>query len=189
MTAAELILAYRIAPDQELSPDLSNVFKFNPIRGSDGRTMDANLEIRTEIVEELLHDFSKLDIHLIRQLFSEEMKCELATQQHDNLYQLCYYLYDIGDLQDIFIIYDAKFNAKNMDVGSMLDREMITVGHEVDDVIMYVQEEFENNPKLRDQYPNILVALNGLKENPDYESAKAYSKFIKGYFFGHDNTE
>src|SRR5436190_17754520 len=116
MTAAELILAYRIAPVQESSPDLSNVFKFNPIRGSDGRTMDANLEIRTEIVEELLHDFSKLDIHLIRQLFSEEMKCELATQQHDNLYQLCYYLYAIGYLQDIFIIYDAKFNAENMDV-------------------------------------------------------------------------
>jgi hypothetical protein len=186
MTASELISAYRKLPNHGSALDLAGSFEFKPISSIDGRSMDANLEFRTEIVEQLIHDFSKADIHLIRQLFAEEMKCELATQQHDNLYQLSYYLYDIGDLQDTFIIYDAKFNPNNMDVGLELDREMITVGHEVDDVIKYVQEEFKNNPKLANQYPNILAALHGLKEFPDYESTEAYSKFIKGYFFGHD---
>jgi len=186
MTASELISTNRKLPNQGSSVNLADSFEFKPISSINGRSMDANLQFRTEVVEELLHDFSKGDIDLIRQLFAEEMKCEFATQQHDNLYQLCYYLYDIGDLQDIFIIYDAKFNANNMDVGLGLDREMITVGHEVDDVIKYVQQEFKNNPNLANRYPNILAALNGLKDFPDYESTEAYSKFIKGYFFGHD---
>jgi hypothetical protein len=186
MTASELISTYRQLSDGKPSLELFDSFSFKPIDNNGGDSLDVNLAFRTEIVEALLHDFSKDDIHLIRQLFTEEMKCELATQRHDNLYQLCYYLYDIGDLQDAFIIYDAKFNAKNMDVGCMLDREMMTVGHDVDDVIKYVQHEFKNNPTLENQYSNILTELNGLKEFPDYENTEAYSKFIKGYFFGHD---
>ncbi|WP_153799505.1 hypothetical protein [Foetidibacter luteolus] len=188
MTASELISAYRELPNQGSLLHLTSSFEFKPVSTTDGHLMDANLEFRAEIVESLLHDFSQAEIHLIRQLFAEEMKCELATHRHDNLYQLCYYLYDIGDLQDTFIIYDAKFNANNMDAGLGLDREMICVGHEVDDVIKYIQEEFKANPKLANQYPKILTELNGLKEFPDYESTEAYSKFIKGYFFGHDTA-
>jgi len=61
---------------------------------------DENLKLRTEIVDSLLNDFSNDDIELIRNLFDEELKCELKTQIHDNLYQLSFYLYKIGNLKD-----------------------------------------------------------------------------------------
>ena len=187
MTVKELISASRELGGRDLPDSTIDAFSYNPIFEG-GKLSDANLNFRTELIKELLHDFSKADIVLIRHLFAEEMKCEIATRQHDNLYQLCYYLYYIGDLQDTFILYDAKFNTTNMDVGTMLDREMITVGHEIDEVIEYVQNEFDKNPELKRRYSGILDALDELKEFPDYPDQEAYKKFIKGYFWGHDNV-
>jgi len=63
---------------------------------------------------------------------------------------------------------------------------MITVGHNVDEVINYVQEEFKKNPELQAKHPGILAELYDLKTFPDYDSIESYRKFIRGYFFGHE---
>jgi hypothetical protein len=183
MTAAEIISVSRQLNGKDLPADLVTCFAFK----ADNSRDDFNLDIRTQIVEALLADFSIADINLIRKLFDEELKSEMATQRHDNLYQLCFYLFHLGQLADTFILYDAKFNAKSMDVGCMLDREMITVGHNIDEVVEYVKTRFRD-PTLKEKYSGILEELNSLKEFPDYESIDAYHLFIRGYFYGHENV-
>ena len=184
MTAPKIISLSRLLNGKDLPADLVTNFAFK----SDNSRGDFNLDIRTQIVEALLADFSIADIKLIRTLFDEELKSEIATQRHDNLYQLCFYLFHLGQLADTFILYDAKFNTNNMDVGCMLDREMITVGHDVDEVIEYVEATFQANPTFKEKYAGIIKELNGLKEFPDYDSIDAYHLFIRGYFYGHDNV-
>lgn len=149
---------------------------------------DANLDFRKDVVKLLLNDFSLADIALIRKLFAEEVACEKATTRNDNLYQLAFYLFSLGQIEDTFILFDAKFNATGMDAGSMLDRTSITVGHEVEEVIDYVQKEFEKSPSLEQKYPRILDELKSLQEYPDYSSVTSYSNFIRGYFYGHKNV-
>ena len=184
MTVAEIISVSRQLNGKDLPVDLVTSFAFK----ADNSRGDFNLDIRTQIVEALLADFSIADINLIRTLFDEELKSEMAIQRHDNLYQLCFYLFHLGQLADTFILYDAKFNAKNMDVGFMLDREMITVGHNIDEVIEYVEMRFRDSPTLKENYSGILEELNGLKEFPDYENIDVYHLFIRGYFYGHHNV-
>jgi hypothetical protein len=184
MTVAETISVSRQLNAKDLPANLVASFAFK----ADNSRGDLNLDVRTQIVEALLADFSIADIHLIRTLFDEELKSEMATQRHDNLYQLCFYLFHLGQLADTFSLYDAKFNATNMDVGCMLDREMITVGHSIDVVVAYVEARFRDSPRLKERYSGILEELNGLKEFPDYESIDDYHLFIRGYFYGHENV-
>ena len=182
MTASELISTFRQSASSDTLTDLTQYFAYKPELKDDGYPFDTNLEFRTEVVEALLYDFSLSDIKLIRKLFDEEMKCELATRLHDNLYQLCFYLYDLGQLEDTFILYDAKFNAPNMDVGAMLNREAMTVGHEIEEVIDYVESEFSKHPELKEKYPTILDELNVLLEYPNYDNIKDYGQSIRAYF-------
>ena len=185
MTAQELIDTYRRSPNEQTVKDLSIHFQFESVI-QDDIPADSNIELRTEVVNELLDSFSIADILLIRSLFKEEVNCDRATWGHANLYQLCFYLYSLGQLEDTFILYEAKYNAPNMDTGTMLDKESITVGHEIVEVIAYVETRFEKEPTLMAQYPNMLADLKDLQLNPDYDSVATYSKFIKGYFFGHE---
>jgi hypothetical protein len=180
MAPAELIAAIRQS-NADIIPDVFvALYKFSPVEGEE-QTYDANLKYRTAVVEELLPDFSLQDIHLIRSLFHEEMECEAYLWRHDNLYQLCYYLYELAQLEDVFILYDAKFNAHNMDVGTMLDREMILLRHEPQKVMQYVADRFIADPDLEIQYPKILMDLQGLIDYPDNDVA-SYTENIGRYF-------
>lgn len=185
MTASELIQSFRQTSKKGSLDSLKALFSFRSITNENGLIEDSNLNFRIRVVEGLLYDFSLADIYLIRDLFNEEIRCELATRRHDNLYQLCFYLYSLGQLEDTFILYDAKFNAPNMDVASMLDGYAITVGHEIDEVISYVEGEFIKNPLLEDRYPTIINELKDMQEYPSYDSVETYTNFIKGYFLGH----
>jgi hypothetical protein len=137
-------------------------------------------------VDALLPDFSLADYELIQVLFAQEMKCEAAIWRHDSLYQLCFYLYELGQLPDTFRLYEAKFKATNMDVGVLLDREMLTVGHEVPEVVAYVEQIFTQEPTLRVRYPTLLKELRELLEYPDYTSRAQYRASIRDYFYGHE---
>jgi len=185
MTPSELIAFYRQASPAEVLPKVVEYFSFQPGPPEQGYLTDIHLAFRAELVEALLSDFSLTDLALIRALFSEEMACEAAIQRHDNLYQLCFYLYELGQLEDAFRIYEAKFLARNMDVGMLLDREMMTVRHEVEEVIRYVETVFLYQPELQARYPTILQELDELLTEPDYDSREAYRTFIRGYFYGH----
>jgi hypothetical protein len=185
VTPAELIAAYRQAAPTEALPATTSPFSFQPGPVEYGYPTDVHLAFRTEVVEALLPDFSLADIGLIRAVFREEMACEAAIQQHENLYQLCFYLYELGQLEDSFRLYEAKFLAKNMDVGVTLDREMMTVRHEVATVVGYVEAVFRQQPALQTRYPTILHELDELVMHPDYTPVEAYHTYIRGYFYGH----
>ncbi|WOI23492.1 hypothetical protein [Nonlabens ulvanivorans] len=174
MTASEIIEKSRV--NGFSATTLTEHFGFN--KSSDLGIADENLELRTEIVDALLIDFSNADIELIRLLFDEELKCELETRRHDNLYQLSFYLYNLGNLGDVYRIYTAKFEAKNMDVGATLDRSMLYMSHKIDEVIEFVEKD-DSKKKTE-----LLNTLYSLKTNPDYESEKSYKEFINRYFRG-----
>jgi hypothetical protein len=150
-----------------------------------GYSTDSNLEFRAAVVDALLPDFSLADYRLIQVLFAEEMKCEAAIRRHDSLYQLCFYLFELKQLPDTFCLYEAKFKATNIGVGFLLDREMILVGHEVPEVVAYVQLAFTAEPHLQACYPTLLEELYELVEYPDYESHAQYRDDIQSYFYGH----
>ncbi len=175
MTANEIIENSRTKGFSTTS--LTEYFGFK--KSSDLETVDENLVLRTEIVDALLSDFSNVDIGLIRLLFDEELKCELETRRHDNLYQLSFYLHNLGNLKDVYRIHTAKYDAINMDVGILMDREMLYLNHGIEEVINFVKKDNSKNQ------PDVLQTLIELKENPDYESEETYFTFINGYFYGH----
>ena len=177
MTASEIIEKSRVKGYSVT--DLNEYFGFK--KSLDIETADENLELRTEIVKTLLADFSNSDIELIRLLFDEELKCELSTKRHDNLYQLSYYLYELGNLTDVYRIHTAKYDATNMDVGILIDREMLYLNHGIEEVINFVKNDNSKNQT------DVLQTLIELKENPDYESEETYHKFVNGYFFVHES--
>jgi hypothetical protein len=186
MDAPNFIAVYRQpAPTTSLA-QLAALIAFEPGKPEFGYPTDKNLEFRAAVVDALLPDFSLTDYELIQVLFAEEMKCEAAIRRHDSLYQLCFYLYELGQLPDTFRLYEVKFKATNMDVGILLDREMITVGHEVPEVVAYVQEVFTKEPPLRARFPTLLEELHELVEQPDYESRAQYRASIQEYFYGHE---
>lgn len=189
MNAADLITAFRQPTSYASTAELTTYFSFQPWQAQYGYATDANQLFRAIIVDALLPDFSLIDHRLIQALFAEEMKCEAATRQHESLYQLSFYLYELGQLEDTFRLYEAKYCTQNMDVAILMDREMITVRHEVPDVIRYVEAEFLREPLLKARYSTILEELRGLLEQPDYTSLEDYRVFIRGYFYGHENKD
>lgn len=189
MTAADLIAAFRQPTSYASISELTTYFVFQPWQPQYGYATDANQLFRAIIVEALLPDFSLTDQRLIQALFAEEMKCEAATRQHESLYQLSFYLYELGQLEGTFRLYEAKYCTQNMDVAILMDREMMTVRHEVPDVIQYVETEFMREPLLKARYPTILEELRGLLEQPDYSSVEDYRTFIRGYFYGHEDED
>jgi len=185
MSARELISACRQSNGGVLLPSLLTRFTFKPVENQEGDLEDVNLTFRTEIMEALLYDFTKADHPLIKAIFTEEVKCENETWVHSdnlNLKQLCFYLYTIGDLEDVFDLYAAKYQTRDMDVACMLDRDMITLGHEVDRVIEFVTNKFESDATLKEKYSKILWVLNDIKANVYH--TEGYTKFVNHYFLG-----
>lgn len=182
MGASEIILAYRQSSNNELIPSLIPYFAFKPVENQEGELEDDNLAFRTEITEAFLYDFTKIDRPLIKAIFTEELKCEEETWRHDNLHQLCFYLYIIGDLEDVFDLYAAKYHATHMDVGCVLDRDMITLGHEVNKVIEFVTSKFDSDASLKEKYSKILWVLNDIKS--EVYHSDGYTNFINQYYLG-----
>ena len=188
MTPKELIAQTRLLETTEIPNHLVDTFAFKPSEPLGETSQDLNIDFRIQVVEELLNDFSIKDLALIRQLYKEELDCEELIWRHDNVYQLSYYLVELGQLEDCFLIYKAKYQINHMDISLMMDREMLTVGQDVDDVILFVKQKFTENSEIEKDYEGILEQLINLKENP-IRSSKEYKKFIKGYFFGHEPIE
>ncbi len=188
MTPKELIAQTRLLDSTELPKYLVDQFAFKPTEPLEETSIDLNADFRIEVVEELLHDFSIKDLTLIRQLYREELACERLIWIHDNIYQLSYYLFQLGQIEDCFLIYEAKYQIKHMDIAIMMDREMLTVGLNIDKVILFVQQTFSDNPEIKEKYHGMLEELIDLKENPDCDSEE-YKKYIRGYFWGHENQE
>jgi hypothetical protein len=185
MEPSAIISAYRDAKQDDEISHVSRYFSFTPVGPLVGGGVDANLEVRTELTEALLNDFSLRDIRLIRDMIREEIDCERAVWKHDNLYQLSFYLYSLGQIEDTFLLYEAKYGTRHMDASTMQDQYSISVGHEPDEVIAYVQQRFDRDPGLKENYPNIIRQLESIRDDKEHGSIAEYSTFISGYFFGH----
>ena len=188
MTPKELISQTRLLETSEIPKYLVDTFAFNPTEPLGETSIDLNVDFRIAVVEELLNDFSQKDLALIRHLYKQELACERLIWRHDNIYQLSYYLFELGQIEDCFLIYEAKYQIRHMDIATMMDREMLTVGHDIDKVISFVSQKFKDNSELEQKYEGILRELIDLKNNPDSDP-EDYKKFIKGYYLGHDTQE
>ena len=187
MTPKELITQTRLLDTSAIPKYLVDTFAFNPTEPLGETSIDLNVDFRIAVVEELLNDFSQKDLALIRQLYKQELACERLIWRHDNIYQLSYYLFELGHIEDCFLIYEAKYQIKHMDIATMMDRYMLTVGHDLDKVISFVSQKFRD-PEIKTKFDGLLEELTDLKENPDYDSNEEYKKFLKGYFWGHETT-
>jgi hypothetical protein len=188
MTPKELITQTRLLETSEIPKYLVDTFAFNPTEPLGETSIDLNVDFRIAVVEELLNDFSQKDLTLIRQLYKQELACERLIWRHDNIYQLSYYLFELGQTEDCFLIYEAKYQIRHMDISTMMDREMLTVGQDIDKVISFVSQKFKDKYGLEQKYEGLLTELVDLKDNPDSDP-EDYKKFIKGYYFGHENQE
>ncbi len=197
MTASEFLIAYRESKNAVLLsrlayiPSIENYsYTVEETKESIGIPgtynseihTDKNLSLRTEITEELLNDFSLNDIDLIRFMYDEESKFTYATTYHHNLHQLSYYLYSLQQLEDVFRIYKAKYKTRSMDAGCMLDRHMLTMRHNINDVIAFAQHTFQEKPSLIEENNTLLEELFSLKEDCAYDSEEEYFSYISGYF-------
>jgi len=182
MTSTELISAYREKKAGEDLSQLAERISYRPFTDGNGALQDTNIAFRTAVTDQLLHDFSIADIELIRQLTDEEFNYTSHLLYHNRLHQLCYYLYELGQLQDVFRIYNAKYNSKCMDASCMIDREMLKLRHRIDRVIAYVKDQVDTDPCLQKCCPGLLEELYDLFEFPDYENDAVYRKYINGYF-------
>jgi hypothetical protein len=189
MDLSPIISSYRDAKQED---DLSHVrayFSFNPVGPLGDGGLDVNLEFRTALTQALLNDFSLADIRLIRDMIREEIDCERAIWRHDNLYQLSFYLYSLGQIGDTFLLYEAKYGTGHMDASTMQDQYSISLGHDPDKVIEYVKARFAQNPNLKDNYPDLIQQLESIRDDREYGTIAEYSTFIRGYFFGHGENE
>ncbi|MVM30775.1 hypothetical protein GO755_12100 [Spirosoma sp. HMF4905] len=187
MEPSAIIYSYRNSLPSEALHDLKQYFAFKLKKLSEDIIADENLGFRNSVTEALLNDFSLADIKLVRELFHAELDCERTIWRHDNLYQLSFYLYSLGQMEDAFLLYEAKYGLGHMDASTMQDRYSITVGHEPNEVIKYVKSRFQDAPDLKNDYPQLVDELQSIIDDPDYESIADYSKFIRGYFLGHSN--
>ena len=81
-------------------------------------------EQRTEsLIQKYGFDFKKISKEEIRLLIEKEIT-HFQEGSIEYLRLLCGYLYCIGDISDVSLIEKAKYNI-NMDVGCMIDQELI----------------------------------------------------------------
>lgn len=188
MTAAEFVATVRSLDTDTVPDELVELYKFFPVQEANGRIVDTNIDSRVAVVEELYHDFSLKDIHLIRSLLCEEMAFDDAIGVHVCILQLCYYLYELAQLEDVFVVYDCKYNTGTMDVGCIMDREMLMMRHNVNEVIKYVTDRFEEDPSLKEKREHLIPLLHDLQKEWEYEDVDKYTQYIRDYIEGNRNS-
>ena len=139
-----------------------------------------------EVTQALYSDVSLADLELLRRLMAEELHCEAVTWAHASLYQLAFYLFRLGQPEDVFLIYEAKYGTGHMDASCVMDREMLTLGHAPDEMLRYVEARFAAELNLREQYPELLERLRELKDDEEFSLAE-YTRFIENYFADPDD--
>jgi hypothetical protein len=183
MTAAEFVAAYRRASPAgraALDQQLAVAPEPKTLAGA-GSSGDAHQDFRTELTQALDPDCGLADRPLIRALFEAEWEAGEAFRGGENLAELSYHLVLLGQLEDCFLLYRAKYTTGNMDTGIGLDRQIIAVGHEVAAVIDYVTAELARQPALAREYPGLLPKLQELQASSDFERPAEYRAYLRAY--------
>src|SRR5262249_54058036 len=130
--------------------------------------------VRESLAFALLRDFGPADLPLVRALFVAETEraCALHDGCGDPLYALCFMLYLLGEKDDVFLIYQAKFSS--MDAGCMIDGQMLTMHRDAANMVAFLEEKFAADPGLRAKYPHLQRIIQELLEDPPYPSDDAF---------------
>jgi len=142
---------------------------------------DPKQPFRKEIVDELMSDFSKNDLLLIRKLMQSSIKATRQDSVSDGtLTDLAFMLFYFGELEDVKLIYESKFHScwDSMCSGY---RDMLTMNRGKNEVISYVRK---NNIEEKGIYSNqqILQEVEFAFDEPDYDTKEKFMEFIYGYY-------
>ncbi len=159
MTAREILQQLRESYPVNFGNELVASFAFTPQQNK-GITGHLGNDTKTQIIQLLLLDFSIADITFIRKLLHEEVNTPTGTGDFDNLRLLCSYLFSLHQLEDVFLLSDAKFNSKFTTTGQYLDWQLMTMGHTLTEVIDYVQSQLAQDVALELRHKTLLKRLN-----------------------------
>ncbi len=180
--AIKLIVQVRFNAQKNIPDDVISLFAFRPSEPVDDATFDINSDFRTEIIEQLLSDFSAEDNTLIKALFHEEMKSLAAIRYNHHLHQLCYYFFMIASLENVFLIYDAFVTSGTLEWGNKVPWQMLSVNHTMEEVCQYVAMEFLAEPIRREQYPDMLDVLHFYAQEQFKVELECYIDFVKDQY-------
>lgn len=90
-----------------------------------GESGDINSEIRRKLVKEIYEELDPSFRNIIRYLLEQEIIfCRKETVMTHTLRRLCFVLYKYSEIEDIPLLYEAKFDT-SFDAQGLLDIELI----------------------------------------------------------------
>lgn len=140
---------------------------------------------REEAVESLARDLWRdarpLDLPILRAFV--ELETEFRREEDgcgDALLAACHLLYRLGEPEDVFLLFAAKY--ANMDCGCMLDHDLLTMGRGRDEMLDLVTKRLEVDPSLRAYRRRIDHAVADAFAHPNYDSPDALRSSYDRYF-------
>jgi hypothetical protein len=92
-----------------------------------------------EVIAALLRAPDRKDLAQIRALTRQAITANREDDDigcGDELYALCFLLYQVGEPEDVALVYEAKY--LNMDTGVMIDQDLLTMGRDKDTMLAAV---------------------------------------------------
>lgn len=134
---------------------------------------DENEGFREEVVNLLFDYYSEKYQKIIQELLKAELEYAAAeTMMRETLRQLTFMLFTIGDVKDIPLLFEAKFDTC-FDAGLALDVELI-FGKDRTKTIQY----FTENP--HEEYD--IVERIQMYDEQDNNSPQQFEKFMNKYY-------
>ena len=122
-----------------------------------GSSDDINAALRQKVVSALYKEYSQDHKAIIRFLTIEEIQyCRVETMMTDVLRQLTFVLYDLADIEDVPLLYEAKLNTSfdslcSLDIELLIGKEpqkikdyFLLNKHPIYDITQYIIDN-ENN--------------------------------------------
>jgi hypothetical protein len=172
MNAAELLGAVRAADDRD-----AEVARLRPrFAGLD----EAHEALREELSRLLLAGWDAGDRPLLRALVAAET--ERAREDGgcgEALLAFCYLLYRIGEPEDVFLVYDAKY--ADMDCGVMIDGRFLTLGRPAQEMLAFVDARLAADAGLGDGRRHLRRDLVDEQTSSSYASEAAFRASVERY--------
>ena len=111
---------------------------------------DINANFRSQVSQVLFHSFGASDRHFIRYLLEQETHYKALSSgidHGDNLGRLALMLFDLGQPEDVYVIWNAKL--ATFDTFCWLDARLL-LGAGIDRTVAYLKQSRDDDPEARD---------------------------------------
>lgn len=143
---------------------------------------DENREIRAEIVELIGEELIVSDVYILRKLADFEIEYTKKIHYHNCLAEIVFYLYEIGNKEDVIYAYEVRHGVSNMDAASASYDETLTMRTAQNDMMSYLKEQVENSSDFLKKYPHILSYTKWAYDFENHENEDAFMKDFAGYY-------